>query len=141
MSSFDFSNAPGHLIRRAHQVSIAHFASELAAYDVTAVQFAMLNALIDTPGIDQITLAQRVVFDAATSGSVIGRLEAKGWVRREADAADKRRKLLWVTAEGRKTATHMKRAAQRVQARLLAPLSDAEQATLVRLLRKVVDGQ
>ena len=109
MQSFDFTNAPGHLIRRAHQVSVAHFASELADYDVTAVQFAMLNALIDTPGIDQITLAQRVVFDAATSGSVISRLEAKGWVRREADAVDKRRKLLCVTAEGKKVARQMKR--------------------------------
>jgi DNA-binding MarR family transcriptional regulator len=141
MTSFDFANAPGHLIRRAHQVSLAHFAKELAAHDVTAVQFAMLNALIDTPGIDQITLAQRVAFDAATSGSVILRLETKGWIRRESDAADKRRKLLWVTAEGKKVATQMKRAAQRVQERLLAPLSASEQAALVRLLRKVVDGQ
>ena len=29
---------------------------------------------------DQVTLAGRVAFDAATSGSVIGRLEARGWV-------------------------------------------------------------
>jgi DNA-binding MarR family transcriptional regulator len=141
MPTFDFANAPGHLIRRAHQVSIAYFANELDAFDVTAVQFAMLNALLDTPGIDQVTLAQRVVFDAATAGSVISRLEAKGWIRRESDAVDKRRKLLWVTAEGKKMVLQMKRAAQRVQARLLAPLSDAEQATLVRLLRKVVEGQ
>ena len=41
---------------------------------------------------------------AATSGSAIGRLEAKGWVRREADQLDKRRKLMndwaaWVLSE------------------------------------------
>jgi DNA-binding MarR family transcriptional regulator len=139
--SFDFANAPGHLIRRAHQVSIAHFANELAAHDVTAVQFAMLNALIDTSGIDQITLAQRVAFDAATSGSVIARLETKGWIRRESDMIDKRRKLLWVTAEGKKVAAQMKRAASRVQERLLAPLNAMEQELLVSLLHKVVDGQ
>jgi hypothetical protein len=31
MPSFDFSSAPGHLIRRAHQTSIALFAQEMAA--------------------------------------------------------------------------------------------------------------
>jgi DNA-binding MarR family transcriptional regulator len=40
---------------------------------------------MDMPGEDQVTLAARVAFDAATSGSVIGRLEARGWIRRELD--------------------------------------------------------
>ena len=108
--SFNFGEAPGHQIRRAHQLSIALFMEETAGFDVTPVQFAILNALMDDPGEDQITLAGRVAFDAATSGSVIGRLEAKGWVRREADPADRRRKLLWVTPEGQKVALQMKRA-------------------------------
>src|SRR5665213_1142770 len=97
---FDFEHAPGHLVRRAHQRSVAIFMEETSDFDITPVQFAILNALIDQPGEDQITLAGRVAFDAATSGSVIGRLEAKGWIRREPDADDKRRKLLWVTPEG-----------------------------------------
>jgi MarR family transcriptional regulator, lower aerobic nicotinate degradation pathway regulator len=137
MPSFDFSSAPGHLIRRAHQASIALFAQELAAFEVTAVQFAILQTLLDTPGADQITVAQTVALDAATSGSVIGRLEARGWLRREADAVDKRRKLLWLTAEGRKAANQMKRPVQKVQDLLLAPLSEAEQLQLVALLRKI----
>ena len=77
MQSFDFSNAPGHLVRRAHQASIALFAQELATFDVTAVQFAILQTLLDAPGADQVTVAQTVALDAATSGSVIGRLEAR----------------------------------------------------------------
>jgi DNA-binding MarR family transcriptional regulator len=138
MSSFDFTSAPGHLIRRAHQVSIALFSEELARFDVTAVQFAMLNVLMDSPGIDQVTLAQRVAFDAATSGAVIARLEAKAWVRREFDPADRRRRLLWLTPEGRKAAARMKSAAERVQERLLEPLSAQEQTQLLDLLRKLV---
>jgi DNA-binding MarR family transcriptional regulator len=138
MSSFDFTSAPGHLIRRAHQVSIALFSEELARFDVTAVQFAMLNVLMDSPGIDQVTLAQRVAFDAATSGAVIARLEAKAWVRREFDPVDRRRRLLWLTPEGRKAATRMKSAAARVQTRLMEPLSAQEQTQLLDLLRKLV---
>ncbi|WP_137891539.1 MarR family transcriptional regulator [Ramlibacter sp. 2FC] len=138
--SFDFEHAPGHLIRRAQQLAVAVFMEETADYDVTPVQFAILNALMDTPGVDQVTLAGRVAFDAATSGSVIGRLEAKGWVRREADTQDKRRKLLWLTPEGEQAALQMKRAVIKVQGRILSPLEAAEREQLLALLHKLVLG-
>ncbi|HQS01139.1 MULTISPECIES: MarR family winged helix-turn-helix transcriptional regulator [unclassified Polaromonas] len=138
--SFNFGEAPGHQIRRAHQLSIALFMDETAGFDVTPVQFAILNALMDDPGEDQVTLAGRVAFDAATSGSVIGRLEAKGWVRREADPSDKRRKLLWVTPDGEKVALQMKRAVSRVQSRLLGPLDAAERKQFGALLGKLIAG-
>ena len=138
--SFDFEHAPGHLIRRAHQVAVAVFMEETGAHDVTPVQFAILNALIDDPGEDQVTLAGKVAFDAATFGSVIGRLETKGWVRREPDAGDRRRKLLWVTADGERAAAAKKRAVTRAQRRILRPLAPQEQQQLVILLGKLVQG-
>ena len=39
---YDFRRAPGHLVRRAHQRSVAIFAEEMARFDVTPVQFAIL---------------------------------------------------------------------------------------------------
>src|SRR6218665_2660189 len=47
--SFDFQHAPGPLIRRAHQLAVSIFMEETSDYGVTPVQFAILNALIDTP--------------------------------------------------------------------------------------------
>lgn len=138
--SFDFRHAPGHLIRRAHQVSVAIFMEETAGFDVTPVQFAILNALLEDPGEDQVTLARKVAFDPATFGSVIGRLESRGWVRREADAADRRRKLLWVTPEGAEMAQKMKRAVGRVQQRLLEPLPPVDREQLVVLLDRLLEG-
>ena len=138
--SFDFRHAPGHLIRRAHQVSVAIFMEETAGFDVTPVQFAILNALLEDPGEDQVTLARKVAFDPATFGSVIGRLEGRGWVRREADAADRRRKLLWVTPEGAAMAQKMKRAVAKVQQRILEPLAPADREQLVHLLDRLLDG-
>jgi DNA-binding MarR family transcriptional regulator len=137
---FDFQHAPGHLIRRAHQLAVAIFMEEAGDFDLTPVQFAILNALIEDPGEDQVTLAAKVAFDAATFGSVIGRLETKGWVRREPDAKDRRRKLLWVTAEGERAAVEAKRAVSKAQARILAPLQAAERQQLVTLLGKLVTG-
>jgi DNA-binding MarR family transcriptional regulator len=138
--SFDFEHAPGHLIRRAHQLAVAIFMEEAGDFDLTPVQFAILNALIDDPGEDQVTLAAKVAFDAATFGSVIGRLETKGWVRREPDVQDRRRKLLWVTPDGERAAAEAKRAVSKAQARILAPLQAAERQQLVALLGKLVTG-
>jgi DNA-binding MarR family transcriptional regulator len=138
--SFNFSEAPGHLIRRAQQLAVAIFMEETNGFDVTPVQFAILNALIDDPGEDQITLSGRVAFDPATSGSVIGRLEAKGLVKREADPRDKRRKLLWTTPEGEQVALEMKRAVSRAQQRIVSPLDAQERDQLAVLLAKLVAG-
>lgn len=135
--SFDFSQAPGYLIRRAHQTSMAIFAEELAAYEVTALQFAIMQTLVDEPGADQITVAGRVALDAATSGSVIMRLEERGWLRRVASPTDKRRKLLWLTAEGEKAAMEMKKPAKKVQQRLLSALTAEEQLQFVAMLKRI----
>ena len=137
-SRFVFEQAPGHLIRRAHQIAVAVFADETSAHGVTPVQFAILNALMGESGIDPITLAGRVAFDAATIGSVIGRLERKGWLRRESADTDRRRKLLWLTPEGEAAMLAMKDSVELVQRRILAPLEAHEQQQLVRLLQKLV---
>jgi DNA-binding MarR family transcriptional regulator len=138
--SLSFNQAPGHLIRRAQQLAVAIFMEETAAFDVTPIQFAILNALMEDPGEDQVTLSGRVAFDPATSGSVIGRLEAKGWVKRVVDPGDKRRKLLWITPEGRKLALQMKRAVNHAQQRIVGPLDAAERAQLTVLLAKLIAG-
>lgn len=138
--SFNFGEAPGHLIRRAQQLAVGIFMEETSEFDATPVQFAILNALIDEPGEDQITLSNRVAFDPATFGSVVGRIEAKGWVTRKADPGDKRRKLLWITPEGEKTALSMKRAVAKAQVRIVAPLDETERVQLSALLGKLVTG-
>jgi len=137
---YDIAQAPGHLIRRAQQIAVAEFAREMSDFDITPVQFALLNAMIETPGIDQITLANGVAFDPATSGSVIGRLEAKGWVRREPDRQDRRRKLLYATDEGLQAVANMKDAVDRVQQSILAPLGAQDRKVFVRLLAQLVAG-
>lgn len=138
---FVFEQAPGHLIRRAHQISVAAFAEEAAAFDVTPVQFAILDALRDEEGIDQVTLAARVAFDAATIGSVIARLEKKGWLRRRSAENDRRRKLLWMTPLGREAAAQMEQAVVRVQQRILAPLNEAEKRQFMSLIAKMVNDR
>jgi len=104
------------------------------------VQFAILNALLDEPGIDQVTLAQRVALDPATSGSVIERLERKGWLRREPAPTDRRRRLLWITPTGMDVVQALMQPIADAQARLLAPLPPADAQALLRLLKALVSA-
>lgn len=138
VKSYRFRAAPAHLIRRTHQIAMALFMQEVGGFDITPVQFAVLNALMDEPGQDQVSLAARVAFDAATSGSVIGRLETKGWVRRRPDEKDRRRKRLWVTPQGCAVVSQIRRAAVRTQRRLLEPLDPGEQELLLEMLGRVI---
>ena len=136
--AFVLEQAPGYLIRRAHQISVAIFAEQAILFDATPMQFAVLSVLRDAPGVDQITLAQRAAFDAATLGSVVGRLLAKGWVHRQPAERDRRRKLLWLTPEGEQALAGIAALMPDVQARVLGGLDAAERQQLRALLAKLV---
>jgi DNA-binding MarR family transcriptional regulator len=132
-----FYDMPGHLIRRAQQISTALFAEECAGFDLTAVQFAALAAIKANPEVDATRLSALIAFDRSTIGGVLERLEAKGWVRRSPSRADKRVKLLRLTLDGERLLRRVEPAVRRVQQRLLEPLAPADRATMLRLLAQL----
>ena len=134
----DVHAKPGHLIRRAQQIAVAIFLEECAAYDLTPVQYAALVAIRDNPGIDATRVSGLIAFDRTTVSGVMERLEAKGWIARKANSADRRIKIVDMTAEGKKLLKQIEPDVARAQARMLAPLSADEQATLMVLLSKLV---
>jgi MarR family transcriptional regulator, lower aerobic nicotinate degradation pathway regulator len=130
---------PGHLIRRAQQISTAIFTEECAAFDLTSVQFAALFAIRANPGVDATRLSALIAFDRSTIGDVLERLEAKGWVERRASPSDRRVKLLHLAPEGEALLERVLPAVQRVQERLLAPLQKRDRDTMVRLLAELAE--
>ncbi len=125
----------GHLIRRAHQLAVATF-HETHGREVTPVQYALLRALEDAPGIDQVTLAEKVALDTSTTADIATRLEAKGWIVRELLA--RRQRALRLTPAGEAVLARMQPHVQPMQHALLAPLTQQERADLLRLLGKLV---
>ena len=89
---------PGFLIRRLHQIHVALFAEECAAFGVTPVQFSLLSVLAMQPGLDQAALAFAVGVDRATTANVVARLEKRGLLRRRSGATDRRVKQVELTA-------------------------------------------
>jgi DNA-binding MarR family transcriptional regulator len=128
---------PGHLIRRAQQISTALFAEECAGFDLTSVQFAALVAVRANPDLDATRLSHLIAFDRSTLGGVLERLEAKGWLRRTPSPADKRVKLLRLTLDGERHLRAVEPAVRRVQQRLLEPLSIQDRAAMLHLLGRL----
>ncbi|MEZ5284946.1 MAG: MarR family transcriptional regulator [Vicinamibacterales bacterium] len=131
-----FSQLPGHLIRRLHQVSTAYFTDECGG-ELTAVQYAALAAIGAHPGIDATRLSEIIFFDRSTIGDVLDRLEGRAWIRRSSAPGDRRIKRLELTTAGRTALQQAEPGIRRVQARLLAPLTATEARTVVRLLAKM----
>ncbi len=135
----NFYQMPGHLIRRAQQVSTALFTEECGGFDLTAVQYAALSAIEANPQVDATRLSSLIAFDRSTIGDVLERLEAKGWITRVASATDRRIKLVRLSPAGRSLLREVEPAVRRVQERLLAPLAPRDRAKLVEVLTQLAE--
>jgi len=131
---------PGHLIRRLQQIAVAIFVAETKSFDITPVQYASLLAVQLHPGIDQTALMEVVAFDLSTIGEVVGRLESKGLVKRLISAKDRRARVLYITAAGRRLLVQIKPGVEAAQERILAPLLRAERAPFMRALKHLVEA-
>jgi DNA-binding MarR family transcriptional regulator len=136
----DFESMPGHYIRRLQQIAVAAFLQETEAHGVTPVQYAALNQVAKTPGIDQRTLARTIGLDTSTIASVIDRLEARGLMQRKASPDDKRVRLLALGEDGQRLLDEIAPGILKAQERMLAPLSRSERAEFMRMLRLVVSA-
>jgi DNA-binding MarR family transcriptional regulator len=130
------ARTPGALIRVVQQVHNRMWISELPD-GITPLQYAVLAALVREPGLDQRTVAQRVVMDKATGAGVVARLVARRWLRTRQDREDRRRNLLSVTAAGQRLVDDARPRSGRVQRRFLLPLSVDEQDCFQRLTARV----
>jgi MarR family transcriptional regulator, lower aerobic nicotinate degradation pathway regulator len=136
----DLDNLPGYYIRRLQQIAVALFLDESRELGVTPVQYAALQAISDSPGIDQRTLAGRIGFDTSTIGGVIDRLDARGLVIRGASDTDRRVRLLSLTPAGVALTKAVIPAMLRAQERILAPLPPSERVKFMGMLRQLVQA-
>ncbi len=127
----------GFLLRKANQRHLT-ILSALMPGGLTSMQFSTLFRLATKPGpVSQNALGRMVAMDAATTKGVVARLQARGLIRTESDPLDKRRYTLSTTEEGRALLAGILPVMQQITRETLAPLSPAEQETLVLLLKKI----
>jgi DNA-binding MarR family transcriptional regulator len=133
----DLSRHPGHLIRRAQQVLNLVWSEEVSK-SITSPQFAVLNALLLEPNIDQRTLGDRVALDRSTVAEIVARLTSRNLVCWNRNASDGRRKTIQLTPRGKRILQELIPRTHRMTRRLVGALEPAEQEQLLKLLTRVV---
>ncbi len=133
--SIELYDEPGHLIRRAQQIAVSKF-HEVHGRHVTPIQYAILRTLHETPGIDQVTLAQLIALDTSTTADIAARLETKGWIRRE--VLPRRQRRLSLTSAGEEVLLELMPGVSVHYQGIMGSLAPAEQKEFMRLLRKFV---
>ena len=133
----DIEKSVGFLLAKAYQRACALFKEEFDGYDLTPQQFGLLAFLWHEDGLSQTELAARSQIDRTTMGGIIDRLEKEGLVERRHHPDDRRAYQVFLTASGKAIEDELCPLAARAQAKVNAPLTAEEQATLVRLLEKI----
>lgn len=132
----------GHLIRRLHQNSTQVFARHMdqIGYDLTPVQFAAMDAIAASPGIDQASVAAKIAYDRATIGGVIDRLEQKKYIVRSICKRDRRAREVRLTKKGERVFREILPTVRTFQKEILPGLSRTQYAAFIELAGKVISA-
>jgi DNA-binding MarR family transcriptional regulator len=127
----------GFHIRLAHGACYRHFTETFTDLDLTQKQVSVMWLVADHPGISQIDLGQRLRMDRATTMTIINRLQARHYLRREKSPTDGRKQALYLEPEGAKALVKAKRAIQEHENWVKSRFTDAEVKTLMELLERI----
>ena len=126
----------GFLMRVAMQRHTAIFMSRMVD-GLTQTQFAALAKLLEVGPCSQNHLGRLIYLDGATIKGVVDRLRARRFVTSQGDPQDKRRRAIALSEAGRRVAEVAVVVAAEITAETLAPLTQEEQRTVQRLLKKL----
>jgi MarR family transcriptional regulator for hemolysin len=135
---YDFENSVGFWVCQASHALQRAFNEELAPQGVTYRQAQVLGCLaLEGEQLSQTDLAERMGIEPPTLVGILDRMEQGGWIRRDADKTDRRRKFVQPTAAARPVWSKIVAAAKRVRTRASQGLSAAQLAQLKKLLGTV----
>jgi DNA-binding MarR family transcriptional regulator len=122
---------------RAYNLCDAAMSARLAALGLRVAEHEVLASLAAAPGITQQELAARCFVAKSGVSMLLAQMEAKGWVRREADARDARVKRLALTGAGMAIAAKSRKIQSEVVSAMVAGSSDAELEAVAAAMENV----
>ena len=135
--ALDARRTIGFLISDVARMMRAAFDRRVQRIGLTRSQWLVLSLLYRRPGVNQSELADMLEVERPTAGRMIDRLERKGWVVRRADAADRRVRRLYLTAEAEDVQAELGRIAAEMVDDAMASLNPGERVALTGLLERV----
>src|SRR3954463_6713818 len=134
---------PTAIARRLHQLCVAKTSELVSPAGLTPLQYGAMFHLSKTtglPGIEQNKLAERINVDRNTASLLVEQLVEKGLIERQVNGADRRSRLLSLTAKGELLYARLRPAHAALNRDLLAPITPQEQKLLMDLLIRVIEG-
>jgi len=131
------------MARRFHQICVSRTSELMSPAGLTPLQYGVMLHLSKTtglPGIEQNSLAERINVDRNTTSLLVEQLVKKGLLERQVNGADRRSRLLSLTAKGAALYARLRPAHASLNRDLLAPITPQEQKLLMDLLVRVVEG-
>ncbi|SHO58232.1 MarR family winged helix-turn-helix transcriptional regulator [Vibrio quintilis] len=126
---------PFHLMRKVFQEHTALWKQSLP--ELTKPQYSVLSAVAEQPGIEQVRLTQAAISTKATLAELLARLEKRGLIERRQQSADKRRRFVYLTQEGKRVLSVATPLAQKVDQFFLSRLRESDQQRLTSLLHQM----
>lgn len=105
---------------------------------LSSAQFTCLQVIAERDQVTQVELAHRAAVSPSTAVGLLDRLEARGFVRRERDAEDRRRIHLHATDAGREAVRQVPEDPQQRVGRAISLLPGPEQEAAAAALSHLV---
>jgi MarR family transcriptional regulator, lower aerobic nicotinate degradation pathway regulator len=112
---------------------------ELAEAGFNQYDYRVLAVLGEQPRETQATIADTLGLDRSQLVGILDALEERGLVSRQRDAKDRRRHLVSLTTDGRRTLGRLRATINRLEDELFAPLDEPTRDTLHRLLLRLAN--
>jgi DNA-binding MarR family transcriptional regulator len=130
----DLSRNFGFLLTDVARLMRILYDRRVKSLGLTRSQWWVLNHLFRGDGVTQTELADTLEIEKPTLGRLLDRLEAKGWVRRQADARDRRVWRVYLTDDVEPAMRILRTVAAELRRDALAGLSAAERERFVDTL-------
>ncbi|MGI6486770.1 MAG: MarR family winged helix-turn-helix transcriptional regulator [Syntrophothermaceae bacterium] len=125
------------VLTKAQQAVHQLFKEELARFEVTPGQYAVLKCLWDENGQTARQLADRLYVDGSTMTGLLDRMERKGLVERHHNSKDRRALKVVLTNKGRELEEPLNQIIEDTNRKALQTLDDSEVNTLRKLLHNL----
>ena len=133
----DDENYIGYSITDVGRLLRTVFERRVRAFGLTRAQWLVIARVHRRPGLSQSEVADLLEIEKASAGRLIDRMEAKGWLKRHADASDRRINRLHLTAEGNRLHAAIWPIAEATVDEALGDLSAKERRALTGFMTRV----
>lgn len=130
----------GYALRRAQIAVFQDFFASFAALDISPATYSALTVIEANPGLSQTQVADALGIQKSNFVAMIGGLEKRGLVRREASPSDRRTYRLFLTDGGTHLVGQLHAMAESHERRLAAIIGQADYAALFKPLHALSDG-